>query len=511
MRRPDETLLTSASPRRDLETRLADHEAAISEMLRPYEPLTAYAAIMDLVRTAEEVINLHFADWKDEATRQIVLLRPLRTYQDYPDKLATLHRNLTRQFSEKFANRFRNLILQANAMAMTMDTFGFSEAAAGLSSLASMMGYCQSRRRHFVGLMNLVPTACRGTERLTLLDALPVFLPIVELQGIQMMGAQYALIEKVCCERLDIPQVRPGELQMLDNYFLEPERARVTDMPWTEAARQIMATSETVPSDRLFSAAELRNDIKMVRAAYAEFDLSTTDFEPASRFVEHVSQSFVERDFWVRISPESLKQVFRNLDTPPILQAALINSGKTYSECLSTYAPFVFINGEYRSTVTLLSRFIYYWRGRVLDRRKRYQIRAGFIFEKAVSEILESQGFSIQNITRVKRAEFDVVSVRNGIIWNIQCKNNWVDLERVDTNADRFAHYNRKYVRSYEGALAKERGREALLKQRLGLNTIEHIVVSKFPVITDNPRILPLNSLRHFTTHADYLETLERQ
>ncbi len=35
---------------------------------------------------------------------------------------------------------------------------------------------------------------------------------------------------------------------------------------------------------------------------------------------------------------------------------------------MSRYAPFVLIDGTYRSTVTLLSRFIYHWRSRCFDR-----------------------------------------------------------------------------------------------------------------------------------------------
>jgi hypothetical protein len=162
----------------------------------------------------------------------------------------------------------------------------------------------------------------------------------------------------------------------------------------------------------------------------------------------------------------------------------------------------VLVGGVYRSTVTLLSRFLYSWRARSLDRKKRYQIRSGFIFEDAVAAELGKQGFSLQAITRVGRAEFDVVTVREGVIWNVQCKNNFRHLDQVDSDAERFARYNRSLVRAYERALQKEVRREHLLKTKLGLDQVQHMLVSRFPVVTDDIRVLPFSRIGDFSQRA---------
>lgn len=172
-------------------------------------------------------------------------------------------------------------------------------------------------------------------------------------------------------------------------------------------------------------------------------------------------------------------------------------------ECLSTYAPLVLSGDHYLSTVTLLSRFAYNWRAQVLDRQKRYQIRAGFIFEDVVKAALEAQGFIVQDIVRINRQEFDVVSLRDGIIWNVQCKNNFVDLKRVDSDAVAFARYNRGLVRSYEKALLKEQNREHLLNMKLGVALVQHMLVSRFPVVTDSPRIVVFSRIAKFAERAD--------
>ena len=95
--------------------------------------------------------------------------------------------------------------------------------------------------------------------------------------------------------------------------------------------------------------------------------------------------------------------------------------------------------------------------------------------------------------------------MRDGVIWNVQCKNNFVDLSSVDSDAHRFARYNQSLVRAYERALSKERGREHLLTARLALDEIQHVVVSRFPVVCDNPRIVPFNRIDHFADLANDL------
>ena len=146
---------------------------------------------------------------------------------------------------------------------------------------------------------------------------------------------------------------------------------------------------------------------------------------------------------------------------------------------------------------------MYYWRAQSLERVKRYQIRTGFIFEDAVATALSRQGFVVQDITRINRHEFDVVTLRNDVIWNVQCKNNFVNLSSVDSDAHRFARYNYRLVRSYEKALSKERSREHLLKAKVSRDMIEHMVVSRFPVVCDNPRIVPFSRIATVAAKAD--------
>ena len=136
---------------------------------------------------------------------------------------------------------------------------------------------------------------------------------------------------------------------------------------------------------------------------------------------------------------------------------------------------------------------------------RRFQIRSGFLVEDSVKDALAEKGFSVTDIKRINRKEFDVVAVLGGVIYNVQCKNNLVDLSRIETDAARFARYNRQLDRCYAQALLKEEAREQLLKDKLGFAEVRHVVVSRFPVATTNPRIIPYSRIGRFkATLTDY-------
>lgn len=495
--------MTYALPKDELEGRITGLQAQMITALAPYEVESAICLWLDTLRGIEELINLITYDWDDETFERQLIEFPVLQLTQHTAEFQVIRQRLVERFSIQFANRISNLLTQGAAIAMAFAVHGVVDAVSGFQSVGSMIGYLQSRRRHFVGLLYLMATACRGSKLVTQQDTLNIFLPMIELTALPMMGAQYSLMVKLAQERLGIPEDASTELAMLNGLFLEPERVSIVEMPWSDEGLQIIKAKEVPLPDRLFSAAELRNDILLIEAAYAEFDLRGTDFAAVASLVRHLSRDFIDRDYWIQISPVELGRLMTQVGAPPALMSALTCHTDSYMKCLSSYAPLVLVGDTYLSTVTLLSRFVYSWRARVLDRKKRFQIRAGFIFEDQVKLALEEQGFVIQDIVRINRQEFDVVTTRNSVIWNVQCKNNFVNLESVDSDALAFSRYNRGLVRSYERALVKEHSRENLLKGRLLIDDIEHMIVSRFPVVTDNPRIVVFSRITDFVRRAD--------
>jgi hypothetical protein len=66
-----------------------------------------------------------------------------------------------------------------------------------------------------------------------------------------------------------------------------------------------------------------------------------------------------------------------------------------------------------------------------------------------------------------------------------------------------FARYKRGLVRASEDALMKERNREHLLRMKLGVGLVPHMLISHFPVVMDNPHIVLFSRITEFAVRAD--------
>lgn len=247
--------------RGEIEGRLAELQARVGAALASFEARSATRCLLDTLRAVEELINLHTVDWDDdEFERQLFGFPVMQSAEDLL-LLTHIRKRLATRLEQPLVERLTLLIVQGSDIGVAFKRHGVIEAASGFQTLTAMIGYLQSRRRHLVGLLHFIPKACRGTKFIRHEDALNVFLPVVEFSGAPMMGAQYALMVKLAQERLGIPDDANAETAMLNGLFLEPERAPIFEMPNSPEGWQILEAMEQVRADRLFSAAELRNDI----------------------------------------------------------------------------------------------------------------------------------------------------------------------------------------------------------------------------------------------------------
>ncbi len=163
--------MTPVFSRQELESRIAELQTNILTMLAPYEPRSAVGLWLDMLRGIEEVINLPTVDWDDDAFERLLYAFPVRFASRHVDWFMEIRKRLVARFSETFANRISNLVFLGDAIASSLAIHGFEEAGGGFDTLASLVGYLQSRRRHFVGLLHVMPTACRGSAPVQQFDS----------------------------------------------------------------------------------------------------------------------------------------------------------------------------------------------------------------------------------------------------------------------------------------------------------------------------------------------------
>ncbi|WP_421680718.1 hypothetical protein [Stenotrophomonas bentonitica] len=476
-------------------------ETAIRLLLGRYERSSAFAAWSGLYRSIEELINLPFA--LRESLALLRTLLGLDMIQLDVQGLRRLALDLEARFGTAQRDRFMMAFLQFSAVAMhALPSLVGRDGVP--RNVGQLIGFLQAHRRHFLAVGYLIPRYCTGSISVLPQDGLNIILPIVAGNGPQVTGAQHETLIKKACDSLGITQAEQHELAMLDDLFLEPERLRITEITPPIAGIEMLKSKEQLPI-AVFSAQELRNEIIEIEAAYAEFDLSGTEFASVAVLARALSKH-AKDGYNIALAPADFDEVVARCRPSKRLINELSADADDYASSLDRASPFIFSDGMFRTTVTLVMRFCYRWRSISLDRGKRYQIRSGFIFEKAVGDALVSQGFTDLGVKRIQSQEFDVLMMREGVLWNVQCKNNFTNLATVTSTPALFASYNKRLVRQYERAISKELAREHLLKERFSVDRIYHLVVTRFPVVCAERRIVPFSRISAFSTLADQLE-----
>lgn len=493
--------LTGAAAQAEAMRALAHSRAGIKSSLTPFEPRSTFEAWFSTLRGIEELINLP-GELRREPLQEEIVGLALLDMGGMLLALPSIKTGLESRFSRLVAQRLMRTLIQLHAIATSFAMHQLP-AAREMATVGTAIAYLQSRRRHLLALLHTIPSVCRGSQRLHELDGLNQFLYMIETAGLGTTSMHHNLmLAQVYPDfALDVDErgvLASHSFNGLDSLYLEPERTAITEMTDVD-----FTGVKRVPVNRrlIFSKAELENNLAFIAAAYAEFNLHETSYGQLATFIRSLLPLVVD-EYFVRLTSKRLDELCSEQKLPDALRRALVVEGDDYVDNTSTYAPFTCVGGDLVTSITLLSRFAYYWKNVCLNRVRRYQIRSGFIFEKSVKAALRAQGFNVTEIKRIGRAEFDVVTTLDGVIYNIQCKNNLVNLNRIEADARRFVRYNRFLDQAYRKALEKERNREHVLLGELGLTAIKHFVVSRFPVATQNPCILAYGEISRFRALA---------
>lgn len=474
---------------------------SIESSLAPFEPKSTFAVWFLTFRGIEELINLP-GELRGESLLYEIEGFALLDMDEVARALPSIKAGLESRFSRLVARRLVHTIMQLHAIANSF-AIHHLPAAQEMATIGTAIGYLQSRRRHLLALLHTIPGACRGTRRLHELDGLNQFLYLIETAGLGTTSMHHNLmLAQVYPDFVlnvdDVGILASHRFNVLDSLFLEPERTAIIEMADVDfnAVKRVSVNRRLI-----FSKAELENNLALIAAAYGEFKLHETSYGQLAAFIRSLLPLVVE-EYFVRLNVKRFEELCSEKKLPATLRNALVVQGFDYVDNTSTYAPFTCIGDDLITSITLLSRFANHWKNVCLNRIRRYQIRSGFIFEKSVKEALRAQGFDITEIKRVGRAEFDVVATLDGVIYNVQCKNNLVDLNRIETDVRRFVRYNRSLDQAYRKALEKERAREQTLLGELHMTKIKHFVVSRFPVATQNPCVLAFGEISRFRSIA---------
>ena len=448
------------------------------------------AHLQNITRGAEDLINVDMVAWGNPSLRKAL-------DQNIGGQNFGLLGTLKQHFDTGVSDRIGELLARITLFRGLMASYhsDYDGRFSGLSSCTDLANFLKSRRRHLNTLMYATADLARGDIKLSIDEVYYLAFETIErsfvagLTGLHHKQTMLAVFPDFRCRVVGggLLDEDPRSDTLLDGQYLEAERMSITDIE-----------SEQPPEDafdrsKIMSVAELRYHLATIESSYAPYELGKRGFTDLRLFAEEV-MAFTKDDYYLRIPADAFNMILGRYQHAPWL-SKLVYRPVANHPLHGSHAAFAEHSGAFYSDLMVLMRFAYRMQAQLLEPNKRYPIKSGFIFEDVFKQQLPALGFEDLDIKRIEHKEFDVVAKRDGVLYNFQCKNVRLDHGLMETNLPQFVRNNRRIVRYFEQALVKEERRENLLLKETGAKEIKHYVLSRFPVFTDNPRIIAFRQL----------------
>ncbi|MCH7389460.1 hypothetical protein [Acinetobacter dispersus] len=466
-----------------------------------YDPKYLYSHWRSIVRSIDEIINIPMELSNVTEINLFLGLDFNFLNSNNLQKLKVVLKILENRFEKKVAIRFQQLAMMCMAIDTSYQTQGIFNQQGNnlrLNNTKNAIAFLQSRRAYYVTTLGLIPKIARGKKVIDYIDTLIFLQYPMDTCLVNITTAYYNLLLNNCLTDFEMDSdgtvtKRNFEYDHLEGFFMEPERLSLLDQ--MELRPDIVVSKQMLPksNNKLFSFSEVANAMTLFEGAFDKYKIqNNVEYKELSLLMREIA-IFLKDDFHIIIDED----VFNNI-AAKYNSLMLFNKSTDYFENLNNYSPFQKVDCQFYTTVVLLTRFVYRTLSQSLLKNRTFQIHSGFIFEDKVSKILETKGYKPTGITRINRKEFDLITIKDNKVFNFQCKNNYIDISRVNSDYKTIGRFNKKLCRYYESAIIKEENRENLIKSRTEISEIEHFVVSRYPVITRNEKIINFTDLNRW-------------
>ena len=497
-----------------LSDQISKHERGILEKLNNLNANDLFIKWSNVIRSIDELINIVFFELNNEEELKFIASIPLDfTIASSKENIEQITSILVKRFNKGVAGRFLNLIVTTTAINIAFKLNDQNSFGKGLSldTVGEAALYYQSRRKHIISLLYLIPTYSIGSVKYEQSDLINQFLPLIDHSFIGLTTINQQLLLSYIYSDFTITSdghkmLGNYQIEDLEGLFMEPERVSIIDKHKHRSPANEIDCLGSIDKTKVLSINELKCFIRMIENNYSEFGLMDTIFSVYKYVILEILKK-QKSNYHITIKTKDLNTILRKIDikTKPIVKKHLLfNKAENYTHASSSRSPLIKIAGRYESNVILINGFMNEIKNLELNKIKRYQIHSGFIFEDMVKNVLSKRGFTITSITRINRKEFDVVTLRNDVIYNFQCKNSFINLQLMYSDKKQFVADNKKLISYYKRALKKEEDREHLLQNKLNLKEIKHFVISRFPIVTDNSLIINFNNLEKWISSYNF-------
>lgn len=450
---------------------------SVKSLLSCYDKETIFRTWFYYVRLVEEFINVRY----ELGDRYELISKCIRI--DNECEMNLLSSIVEDKFGQEIMTRFLELV----------------RLFAGLfTTIYDLLEYLEKRRLHIMTILNLIPVYANGDRTISLTEIRSKTAEWIDRLLMTITTGCHAILEAKCLpdfygEVTSIGIKFSHHYSHLEDMFLEPQRLTILDLEKYRPMR--FANLRTKQTWSICSLEELDITLHNDAIYYAKYGLpDNKKYQSLVAFMKEI-KAFFKDSYLIEITQAEFDGICRRYG-----ELELYGETDDFYELQNSRYGFVKINDTFYSTYFMLIRFYVNSITKILRRNKTFQIDSGYIFEEKVKEMVAKYGYEYHpECRRIKHKEFDVVCVKDDVIYNFQCKNNYMSVASIGVKeSDVASRYNRRLMHYYDAALRKEVDREQLLTDKLGLKEIKNLVVSRFPVVTDNKFIIPFNRLEEW-------------
>lgn len=471
-------------------------ENVLKVELSVLDPIHTFEQAHQLLRSIEEFINISTLGVDKDG---FLALTDINIANLNHDRASAIHKIVRKTFDDMPSKRFNEIVHESYLM---LHEFLATRHDLKYRTIIEASEFYQSRRRHFLNIVYIIPKYCQGTVKLSQPDLLRIFVHVTEFCLVTLTELQrqltlsYVYPDYIAVVEADGSIRSNHRFDFLENLFTEPERISITDPIMNQAFELVKDKFIPMPGGKIFSVSELINERLLIGSYFTFFKHDDPIFNALIDLLDEVIR-FCHDDYFISIPIQQFEGMLTKFsveDATRIRELMLLDSDD-FVAYANSYHPFIRVGEYYKSNVNLTMRFIYNYKNISLNDNRRFQIKSGFLFEDKVKSELMGVGFVIMDVKRIKRREFDVVASRDNVLFNFQCKNNFVDITLMEKDPKTFARKNRRWAKYYQNAIIKEKERQHLLIDKYMIWDVRHFVISRFPVITDDPSVILFKDL----------------
>lgn len=489
-RLPQGTVLQGKKLESFLLTGIDDRKEQIIAHLADFDGDDLFHQWLELIRCIDEFINLIFV--LTPAELQVLKSCNIDLMQN-PREFAIAMELIRSRFGDGVFERIKNLTMMYSSMKFTYLNQGLP--GMDFRNMAEAINFCQSRRLYYVAYLSLIRLYAKGRKRVPFIELLCHFQYQIDFNMTTITGALHAVMGSRCLDgyigvATEIGLHYSMPYNQLEGFFLEPHVMSEVDIMEHEKDTGYKSASSGVQR-KLYSYAEMEYAVRQAECIYEGYEIAGSRMLlEMKKLVKGMKGKFVE-DYSIKLTQSEFDELS---SLCPHLK--LSSDAQSYFDTINERPAFFPFKKCYYSTSLMLVRFIENTMYTQLRTNRRYRIKAGFLFEKKVKSLLEKYGFKDTDVKRINQQEFDVICLKKGVAYNFQCKNNYLDINVLDTdNIEKVCKQNKRLTKYYLKALDKENKRTIIVKDHFKVDVVENYVVSRFPIVMNHERLIPFNQL----------------